>query len=244
MNEFEIARQQAAMQQGLVYGTTKAETPEATSALTGLSSSSLRERGFLGELVYEEDIKETYRNLSPEDKLKTAYVMYDQVVGAYGGFADIFDEDGNVDEENFLRAWQVTREYAGASSSMGELGSATPATSKYVDILMNQTDMDTREVVKNMRKQQSAEFLQSVDVAALREILKNELSGLIGRGATDKEERNFIQLIRKSVLAGDAVSYEARAREFGREQMGGEVSGTNRARIMGGLVNIIRGGGQ
>lgn len=240
---FEEERQKAAMQLGLVYGTTKAETPEATSALTGLSSSSLQERGFLGKPVYEEDIKETYRNLSPEDKLKTAYIMYDQVVGAYEGFADIFDEDGNVDEENFLRAWEVTQYYAGTSSAMGESG-ATPATSKYVDILMNQTDMDTREVVKNMRKQQSAEFLQSVDVAALRDILKNELSGLIGRGATDKEERNFIQLIRKSVLAGDAVSYEARAREFGREQMGGEVSGTNRARIMGGLVNIIRGGGQ
>ena len=173
--------------------------------------------------VTVEDVYEILSNLSESDRGLLAQEMFVSVPGAYSSYEDIFNDDGSLNEV----------EYVGALSTTFSLASSAAAIDNpyFVDILTRETLSSlSREEIQTLFNQRVAEIKESekaaprviryIDPAALNGMLKDTYRGSIGRMPTDQEMRRFVQYIHGLQASNPdmQLSPGAQAAEFAAQQ--------------------------
>ena len=99
---------------------------------TDIESPEARRAGFTEERKVGRKLAiENLNRMTDRQKLGLAYDMFVNVPGAYASFADVTGDDGQVNPDTFINAWETTFQYALKAGPEG-----MNFTTKYFDILM------------------------------------------------------------------------------------------------------------
>lgn len=173
-----------------VMGFTEQYASEVIGTTTDVESPEARRAGFAEERKVGRKLAiENLNRMTDRQKLGLAYDMFVNVPGAYASFADITGDDGEINPDTFINAWETTFQYALKAGPEG-----MNFTTKYFDILMRDAGvnrvMSDSEFDYLMREAEVAAG-ELVDPANTNQLLTSRLPTLLGRRPTVLDQRRF-----------------------------------------------------
>lgn len=181
--------------------------------------------------------------MSDRQKLGLAYDMFVNVSGAYGSFSEITGDDGEIDPDTFIAAWERTfqlAQYAGPAQ--------LNFTTKYFDILMR--DYETGEEISEgeytiLFEEAEAQSGELVDVANTNYLLTQRLAPLLGRRPTTLDQRRFFRFMQEQSLSRPRADPGALTDEFIQNrdpELQREFNQEESKRAARGVLSVITGG--
>lgn len=150
-------------------------------------------------------VKNLPDELDQAAQTRLALEMFLNVDSAYSDASEVFDDDGNVNQENFISAVQAT---LGLAAMAGPAGLNT--TTKYLDILQSAsagTDSRglpvTNESLMEEFRTKSAESPFALSNTVINKLMDTGFSNVLGRGANKREQQAFTEMI---LELGDSVN--------------------------------------
>lgn len=148
--------------------------------------------------VTVEDVYDILSELSVADQGLLAMEMFISVPGSYTDYEDIFNEDGSLNQVEYVGALSKTFTLAGQAAAIDN--------PYFVDILTRESLASlSREEIKTLFDNRVAEIKESekaaprviryIDPAALNGMLKETYRGSIGRAPTAAEMQAFVKHI-------------------------------------------------
>lgn len=210
------------------------ESPEAARAGVQIESK-----------VGRKDAIDNLNRMTDRQKLGLAYDMFANVPGAYQSFADIATDDGKINPDTFINAWETTFAYAMKAGPEG-LNFST----KYFDILMTDAG-ERRELSDGEFQMLMADAEQQagglVDPANTNYMLTSRLRPLLGRRPTVLDQRRFFEFMQEQSAARPGASDVALTEEFITQHdptLSAEVEVENKKRAARGVLAAIGIGGR
>ena len=163
---------------------------------TDVESPEARRAGFIEERKVGRKLAiDNLNRMTDRQKLGLAYDMFVNVPGAYASFADITDDDGQINPDTFINAWETTFQYALRAGPEG-----MNFTTKYYDILMRDAGsyrtLSDSEFDYLMREAEIAAG-ELVDPANTNQLLTSRLPTLLGRRPTVLDQRRFFAFMQE-----------------------------------------------
>ena len=161
--------------------------------------------------------------------------MFINVTGAYRSFNDIFNDDGTLNMDTFIIAWETT---FGRAMQAGPQG--LNLSTKYVDILMQQEETSDLEIQSLMQVAETKHLNQQGDAAYFADVLDQNLGQLIGRRPTELDERKFMSFLSTVFKDRPALPLDLAAQEFVKTEYSEEYGAIDERRRMRGFMDAIR----
>jgi hypothetical protein len=194
--------------------------------------------------VGEKHAIDNLSRMTERQQLGLAYDMFVNVPGAYQSFDSITNDDGTLNPENFMAAWEKTFQYAVKAGPEN-----MNFTTKYFDILM--TDAGSERELSDpefdaLMRDAEAEAGSLVDPANTNYLLTSRLAPMLGRRPTVLDQRRFFEFMQEQRAARPAAADVALADEFIQEADPGlsqEYGDNLKQRAARGVLGVIGVGG-
>lgn len=161
--------------------------------------------------------------------------MFINVTGAYGSFNDIFNDDGTLNMDTFVVAWETTFARAMAAGPQG-LNLKT----QYVDILMQEEETSDLEIQSLLQVAETKHLNQQGDAAYFADVLGSSLGQLLGRRPNELDERKFMDFLSTVFKDRPQLPVNLAAEEFVKTEYSEEYGAMDERRRMRGFMDAIR----
>ena len=211
MTEEEIA---AAEQQ--VLENANQYTADVIGVTTDVTSPEIARAGMVQERkVGRKEAVANLNRMTERQQLGLAYDMFVNVPGAYQSFSEITNEDGTINPDTFMNAWETTFQYAMQAGPQG-----LNFTTKYFDILMADAGAEralSDAEFTSLMAQAEAQAGQLIDPATTNQMFQQRLPLLLGRRPTLLDQRRFFEYMQEQSPGRPGATMAALADEFTME---------------------------
>ena len=174
--------------------------------------------------------------MSELQKQDLALDMFINVTGAYGSFNDIFNEDGTLNMDTFMIAWETTFSRALAYGPQG-----LKLETDYVNILLQEDEESSDlELDSLMKVAQTKQVNQLGDAAYFATVLDESLGTLLGRRPTPLDERKFMDFLTTTFAERPALPVNLAADEFVKTEYAEQYGQVDQRRRMRGFLDAVR----
>lgn len=194
--------------------------------------------------IWEKDVIENLPNeVDVDSQTRLALEMFLKVDGAYGSSEDVFDEDGSVNQESFLIALERTLTFARTAGPQG-----LDTTTKYLDILLNagsgeggEAGGDLQSMLSEFEKRKSESGSNSINPNVMKRLMETEFESVLGRGATLKEQRKFVNMMLEFGDSLTLTDVQAEAGVFARNENPAEATGMDHVGAAAAVMRVLPG---
>ena len=166
--------------------------------------------------ITDDMISELLGGYDEQTRKEIAYDMFRFVPNAYGDADDLFDDDGSINEGEFIDAFARTMMYAQRQAEIG-------GGSDFIDIIMRTGEVSLEESkaffderIEELRRKPER-IINYIDPAALMQGINTATQSVLGRKATKSEMQAFVKEIHSLQASGtQSISVGARAIDAAR----------------------------
>ena len=164
--------------------------------------------------ILQSDIVNALPNeMDPDAQSILAMEMFLNVDSAYGDINQVFEDDGAVNQETFMKAVETTLSLAAKAGPMGY-----GTTTKYLNILTSASGASAGELNQRFQEEQSKSSGMFPGLV-LNRVVDSGFANVLGRTASKREQQEFAELV---LELGDSIKgvehLGLQAEEFAREE--------------------------